>query len=123
MILFQNEAVRSKGKTARLPFPTDVSRSTHVQTKDIGNVFLYPNSVKITDTSYTSTDAPLKITDWYKEIIVKQNMHLRTISMTESSGLTKNVLVASGNHSPVTITIEKKVNDPQTVITIVSSAS
>jgi hypothetical protein len=93
----------------KTPTPADpspaVSNNSTVQ---------YPNSVRIDNNVFTSTDDPDIITNWYKEKIQNMNMNVRNFVSTKTNGNVLNKLEGADGQSEIKIEITKP-SDSSTV--------
>lgn len=71
----------------------------------------YPNSTKISNTVFQTTDTPQQVTNWYKEKIINLGMRTTSVIQTSTNGTIKNKLVASDGKREIEIDIEKDKED------------
>ena len=98
--------------TITTPKPAPTSQST----QDIG--LQYPGSNKTSSNTYTSSDDPQKITDWYKDKIKSLGANSKSFVQTNTNGNVLNKLVGAKSGLTISVEIKKAAGDGQTVITV-----
>lgn len=101
---------------AGAPKPTDIPTHRPTDTQTMNN-FQYPNSTKIGDNEYETSDSANTVTPWYKEKIA--NFNAKAFSQTNVNGKILNKL--SGDNGKVNVTIEIS-QDPGGLTRIVVSS-
>lgn len=108
------------------PSPTNTTTPTMNPTKTITPKLSPTHSINLTDewvypgahgqsgNTYTSSDSPEDITEWYKQKIKSMNLNINTFVSTNSNDQVKNRLSASGNGK----TIDVQINRPARSATV-----
>ncbi|SRR4030042_5856442 len=119
-------------KPTNSPIPQATSQPMPQFTQEINagfnlNSFLYPGSEIInSDTNsltLKSTESPDKITDWYKEKIVSEDMNVKSFVTTKANDKVLNKLVGAKSNMEIRVEIKKDATMSFTEVLITLSNS
>jgi hypothetical protein len=79
---------------------------------------IYPDSTYIGNNSYTTTDSPDTVLDWYKSYMEKNKFNIKTVVNTTTNGNTTAVIKATGQTGEMDIKITRKSDELKTTIRI-----
>lgn len=100
------------------PIPTNTP-VPKIPASNVDTSWQYPGSQKVNDQTFTSTDEPQKITDWYKNKINSLGYQVRSFVQTNANDKIENSLSAAKNNNETSIKITKKPGDATVKIKVV----
>jgi len=101
--------------------PTSSSHSpspTAYHPKSETSNWIYPNSKKLSDNQYETSDSPETVTDWYKAKIRAEDYSTRTFVATSANSKVFNKLSAAKNNQVITIQISRNPESSQTLVAL-----
>lgn len=98
------------------PTTTPTSSPTSAQSSLIS--FVYPGSKSLGGDSYSSSDDPEVITNWYKEKINSQGYSSKSFVTTKTNDKVLNKLSAAKNNKNILIEISRENKNSESIITI-----
>ncbi len=79
---------------------------------------IYPNSNLTSSNTYTTSDLPDMVVNWYKAYIQRNSFNIKTVINKTTNGNTKAVIKATGSDQDLDIEITRKSKDSYTTIKI-----
>lgn len=98
--------------------PTSIPTNPPTINQNSDESFVYPGSRSMGGNSYTSSDDPDKITNWYKEKINSQGYSSKSFVTTKTNEKVLNKLSAAKNNKNILIEISRANQNSESVITI-----
>ena len=91
------------------PTPTPVSPTDQ---------FTYPNSQKTGGNTYSTTDSPQVVTNWYKNKFEELNLNVTSLVQTSSNDNVLNKLSGANGSIEISVEITRRANDTTTKIVL-----